>query len=113
MRLFPEVQSVRAGLISPGRQPADLGAAGKRIVEPHQHVLTLHAERIGQQEELGVVLGGNTYQVLPHVRRSIPVRQVGIVDVECRHVGLRQHRGRDRKAGTVLHFSTGSDDPSA
>ena len=108
-----QVERVRSRSLAAGRKPADLHAARKREVQPHQQILALHAERVGQKQEVRVIRRAHVHKLLPHLRRRVPVGQVGVVYVERDDFHARHLRHGDREAGPVLHLPPRADHPAA
>ena len=60
-----QVKRVRPRLPAARRQPAYLRAARESVIEPHQQMLALYAERIRQNHELRIVRRRHADHILP------------------------------------------------
>ena len=103
-----KIQSVRAGLPAAGCKTAYLRSARESVVESHQKLLALYAERIGQDHELGIIRGRHMGELLPRGWRGVTVGQVTVVYVKAHHIDIGQDGCCQGEPGTVFHLVPGA-----
>ena len=113
VNVFAEIECVGTGLATAGRESAYLRASREGVVESHEQILALYAERVGQNHELRVVRRGDADHFLPRGGGSVAVRHIVVVYVKSDYTNVGQDRGGQRQAGTVFHLPSSAYNATA
>ena len=105
MRLIAKIQRVATLMVRAARQSANLRAVRKGVIQPHQQLFALHAERVCKDEEGHLRADGRIHESSPLIRRRIPVRQRAVLNVKRSQADTGQVCRRKSQTRPVLHLS--------
>ena len=108
-----DVEGVAAPRVRAAGQAAYRGAPGVGVVEAGDQPVGREAERVGEQDEVGLAVRMAVDELPPPLRRGVLVGQVVVLDVEQRQLGLGQRCRGERESGAALHLSARADDAAS